>query len=226
VKCGINILLCTCLIVVPSSIHAQFEPENDDPSFTSNLGLTTSLPLRPTSQYATAGLGVDVGAGGNFDRRNALIGEFMWNWLYPTDAALQPLRVAIQSPNIGGHGNLFALMANYKFELRGKLLGAYFIGGGGWYHRTTSITRQIPTGTNICNPIWLWWGYNCTSGIVTTNLTVANSSSSAFGANGGIGFTVRVGDAPYRFYVESRYHYAPTRNVSTQLVAFTFGIRY
>ena len=227
VKCGIKILLWMCLVVVPSSIHAQRGPENDDPSFADNLGLTTSLPLHPTSKYVSAGLGVDYGAGYNFDRRNALIGEFMWNWLYPTDAALQPLRVALQSPNIGGHGDLFALTANYKFELRGKLLGAYLIGGGGWYHRRASLTKQIPSGTSItCDPVWFWWGYSCSSGIVTTNLTVANSSSNAFGANAGIGFTIRVGEAPYRFYIESRYHYAPTKNISTQLVAFTFGFRY
>jgi hypothetical protein len=185
------------------------------------------LPLHPTSKYVSAGLGVDYGAGYNFDRRNALIGEFMWNWLYPSDAALQPLRVAVQSPNIGGHGNLYALTANYKFELRGKLLGAYLIGGGGWYRRSTSLTTKIPTGTSItCDPVWLWWGYNCSSGITTTNLTIAESTSNAFGANAGIGFTIRVGEAPYRFYVESRYHYAPTKNIRTQLVAFTFGFRY
>jgi hypothetical protein len=131
----------------------------------------------------------------------------MWNWLYPTDAALQPIRVALQSPNISGHGDLFALTANYKFEQRGKLFGAYFIGGGGWYRRPTSLTTQIPAGTSIaCDPGWVWWGYNCSSGIVTTNLTIAHSGSNAFGANAGIGFTVRVGEAPYRFYVESRYH--------------------
>jgi hypothetical protein len=226
-KWGIMILFWMCLIVVPGNIQAQFEPGNDDPKFTDNVGLTASLPLRPNSKYVSAGLGVDLGAGYNFDRRNALIGEFMWNWLYPTDVALQPLRVALQSPNIGGHGNLYALTANYKFELRGKLFGTYLIGGGGWYHRTTSLTKQIPSGTSItCDPVWIWWGYNCSSGIVTTNLTIANSSSSAFGANGGIGFTVRVGEAPYRFYVESRYHYAPTRNINTQLIAFTLGFRY
>ena len=226
-KCGINILLWTCLIVVPSSIHAQRGPENDDPSFTDNLGLTTSLPLHPTSKYVSAGLGVDYGAGYNFDRRNALIGEFMWNWLSPTDAALQPLRVALQTPNVDAHGNLFAVTANYKFELRGRLLGAYLIGGGGWYHRSTSVTKQVPSGTSItCEPVWLWWGYSCSSGLVTTSLTLASSSSSAFGANGGIGFTIRVGEAPYRFYVESRYHYAPTKNITTNLVAFTFGFRY
>jgi membrane-associated phospholipid phosphatase len=213
--------------VVPWTIHAQSEPGNDDPIFTDNIGMTTSVPLRPTSQYVSAGFGVDVGAGYNFDRRNALIGEFMWNWLYPTDAALQPIRVAVNSPNLGGHGNLFALTANYKFELRGKLLGAYFIGGGGLYHRTASLTRQIPDGTNVvCQPVYFWWGYSCSSGIATTSLTLASSNSNAFGANGGVGFTIRVGEAPYRFYVESRYHYAPSKNINTQLVAITVGFRY
>jgi hypothetical protein len=60
---------------------------------------------------------------------------------------------------------------------------------------------------------------------VITNMTVANSGLNAFGVNGGIGFTIRVGDAPYRIYVETRYHYAPTRDISTQLLAFTFGLR-
>jgi len=226
-KSEAKILLWVCLIGVPCNVYAQSGPGDDDPSFTDNIGLTASLPLHPISQYMRAGLGVDLGAGYNFDRRNALIGEFMWNRLNSTDAALQPIRVATQDPTVGGHGNLFAVTANYKFELRGKLLGAYLIGGGGWYHRTTSLTKQITVGTVVpCQPIWLWWGYNCPSGIVTSNVTVASSGSSAFGANGGIGFTIRVGEAPYRFYLESRYHYAPTKNISTQLVAFTFGIRY
>jgi hypothetical protein len=57
-------------------------------------------------------------------------------------------------------------------------------------------------------------------------VTVASSGSTAFGANAGIGFTIRVGEAPYRVYVESRYHHAPTKNVNTQLIAITVGIRY
>jgi hypothetical protein len=196
-KYGMKILLWICMVAVPSSIHAQLEVGNDDPSYASNVGMTIGLPLHPTSQFVSAGLGIDLGSGYNFDRRNAIIGEFMWNWLYPTDAALQPLRVVVQSPNIGGHGNLYALTANYKFELRGKLLGAYLIGGGGWYRRTASLAKQIPTGTSItCDPVWFWWGYNCSSGSVTTNLTVVHSSSNAFGANAGIGFTIRVEIAP------------------------------
>jgi hypothetical protein len=215
------------ILLAPCTVHAQFTLGTDNPAFTDNLGLTTSLPLQPMSRYTNAGLGVGFGAGYNFDRRNALVGEFLWNWLYPTDAALQPIRVAAQSPNIGGHGNLFALTADYKFELHGRLLGTYVIGGLGWYRRAADISKQIPVGTTLpCDPTWVWWGYNCASGPVITNLTVANSSSTAAGVNGGIGFTIRVGEAPYRFYIESRYHYAPTRNISTQFMAFTFGFRY
>ena len=92
-----------------------------------------------------SGLGVDYSAGYNFTRRYALVGEFMWNYLFPTDVALQPLRVALQSRDISGRGNLFAFTADYKFELRGKLLGGYLIGGAGWYYRTASITKAIPT---------------------------------------------------------------------------------
>jgi opacity protein-like surface antigen len=223
----IKTFLWMCLALAPTTIYAQSGPGNDDPSFTDNLGMTISLPVQPTSQFVSAGLGINLGAGYNFDRHNALVGEFMWNWLYPSDGALEALRAAAQTPNIDGHGNLYALTANYKYELRGKLLGAYLIGGGGWYHRTTSLTMQIPSGTPaVCNPIWFWWGYSCSSGILTKNITVASSSSSAFGVNAGIGFTIRVGEPPYRFYVESRYHYAPTKNISTQVVAFTFGFRY
>jgi hypothetical protein len=224
---GARLLLCVCALLIPGHAHAQWGRRDDNPSFSSSLGFTTSLPLQPIGQYASGGVGVDYSAGYNFDRRHALLGEIMWNRLFPTDAALQPLRVALQSPNIDAHGDVLAITANYKFELRGRLLGAYLVGGGGWYHRSTSITKQIPSGTSIsCQPVWLWWGYSCSAGLETTSLTIANSSSSVVGVNGGIGFTIRVSDAPYRFYVESRYHYAPTKNISTQLVAFTFGFRY
>jgi len=211
-----------CLLALPCVIHAQ--EGNDDPSFSSNIGMSLSAPLSPISRYADLGLGVDYSAGYNFSRRHALVGEFMWNWIYPSGFALQSLRMAWPSANVNGHGNLFSLTVNYKYELRGKLLGTYLIGGTGWYHRSTTITREIPGGTPIpCQPIWLWWGYPCG---ITTASTVARSGSSAWGGNVGIGFTIRVGEPPYRWYVETRYHYAPTKNISTQLMTINVGFRY
>ena len=99
--------------------------------------------------------------------------------------------------------------------------------GSGLYYRHTSITKEVVTGNNIvCTPMWLWWGYECSSGVVTENQTLASWSATAPGFNGGVGFTVRVGDPPYRFYAESRYHYVPNSRINTQVINISFGIRY
>lgn len=212
------------IILLPTSAYAQ---GNDDPRFNDNIGVfTMSTPLNPMARYTNFGLGVDFGAGYNFTRRQAVVGEVMWNWLYATDGALDPVRAALQSPNVGGHGAFVALMSTYRYELRGRALGTYLIGGPGWYHRSAELSKAIPAGTVCINPLSVWWGYNCTPGTATTSATIASSSSSAFGINGGVGFTVRVGEAPNRAYVEARYHYAPTKNVNTQFISIVFGFRY
>lgn len=213
------------IVLLPAGVYAQ--NGNDDPRFNDNIGVfTMSTPLNPMARFTNFGLGVDFGAGYNFTRRHAVTGELMWNWLYATDGALDPVREELQSSNIGGHGAFVALMSNYRYELRGKTFGTYFIGGPGWYHRSAELSKAIPAGTVCINPLSAWWGYNCTPGTVTTSATIASSSSSAFGVNGGIGFTVRVGDAPNRVYVEARYHYAPTKSVNTQFISIVFGFRY
>jgi hypothetical protein len=220
----ITVIAFLCLLGAPIGVWAQEDAGNDNPSITSSTAVTGSAPLGYMSQFASAGVGLEFSTGYNFTRRHALMGEFMWNWLYGTNSALQPVRDTFQSIKVGGHGNLITFTAEYKYELRGKLYGMYLIGGGGLYHRSTEITKQIPPGTSIpCQPVWVWWGYTCGT---TTSSTVASSSSQTFGLNGGIGFTIRVGKAPYRWYVESRYHYAPTRNIGTQLMTFSAGFRY
>jgi len=218
---GVVILAVAC-----SQVRGQDEGD-DDPRANTNLGMPISAPLNPTARFAHLGLGTTVGAGYNFTRRHAVVGEFMWNNLFPTKELLTPIRVALQNPNISANSNLLAYTGNYRFELRGKALGLYFIGGGGWYYRNVHLSQKITTGSSItCTPTWLWFGFACESGTVTANQTIGSSSSSAMGVNGGIGFTARVGEAPYRVYVESRYHYAPNKGINTQLVAVTVGIRY
>jgi hypothetical protein len=220
------LLLITVVTIAGCNIHAQDEGD-DDPKGNVNLGMPISGPLNPTAQFVNLGLGTTVGAGYNFTRRHAVVGEFMWNNLFPTNGALAPIKAASQNPNLSAGGNLYAFTGNYRFELRGKAVGTYLIGGGGWYYRNTHLSQKITTGSSItCNPTWLWWGFSCESGSVTANQTLGSSASHALGINGGIGFTARVGDAPYRIYLESRYHYAPTKGVSTHLVAVTVGIRY
>ena len=227
VKYSVAIFLWISFTALPCAAWAQEGNGNDDPLITTSLGMPLSAPLNPMREHSSLGWGVNTGVGYNFNRRNALIGEFMCNWLYPTNETLQPIRIALQSANVSGHANLFALTGSYRLELRGRTLGIYFIGGPGWYYRTASLSRPVPIGTPVsCARAWQWWGYSCAGGIGITNLTEVHSNAGALGFNGGIGFTARVGEAPYRMYVESRYHFAPTGNISTKLIAVTVGIRY
>jgi hypothetical protein len=220
------IIFLIALVLSGTSVRAQDEGD-DNPKANTNLGFTITAPLHPTGQFVDLGLGTNIGAGYNFTRRHAVVGEFMWNHLFVGSSALNQIRQAADNPEINSSTNVFAFTGNYRFELRGKALGTYLIGGGGWYYRNAHLSQKITSGDMItCTPVWLWWGFSCQSGAVTANQTIAGSASNSLGVNGGIGFTTRVGDAPYRIYVESRYHYAPTKGISTQLATITVGIRY
>ena len=219
-------LAITILVLATCTVYAQDEGD-DDPKGNVNFGMPISAPLNPTGRFVNLGLGTTFGAGYNFNRRHAVVSEFMWNSLFITNGTLATIRAASQNPNISAGGNLFAFTENYRFELRNKSIGTYLIGGGGYYYRNSHLSQKITTGSTItCTPTWLWFGFACESGSVTANQTLASSSSHSLGVNGGFGFTARVGEAPYRVYVETRYHYAPGRGVSTHLVAVTVGIRY
>lgn len=222
---GITVIVLTWL----APLHAQHGPTGpeEEHKINSNLGFTVNVPVGETADVVNIGWGFAAGIGYNVNRRNAFIGEFMWNRVYPNDQQLIPLRTALQFAHLDASTDLFILSGNYRFELRGKLLGTYVIGGPGFYHRNTNLSRQVTSGVGTtCTTTWFWWGFTCISGTVVSNQTVGSFGASSFGVNGGVGMTVRVGEAPYRVYFESRYHYAPNKNINTQFIAVTVGIRY
>jgi hypothetical protein len=231
-KCVKNVVLGVALLMAAwlQPLHAQdsSEEEEEEHLINSNLGFVINVPVSSTSNIVHTGWGTDLGVGYNFDRRNAFIGEFMWNRVYANSSQLAPLSAVLTSPGtLNGTTDLFVISGNYRYELRGRLLGAYLIGGGGWYHRSNNLSQQITTTAGLtCNPTWLWWGFSCTGGTVNSNQALSGSDASAWGFNAGIGATVRVGDAPYRLYFESRYHYAPTSPVNIHFVQVTMGVRY
>jgi hypothetical protein len=220
---AITLIATVCRI----PLHAQ-ERGDDNPEINSNVGITVNAPVGDTSDVINTGWGITAGVGYNVNRRNAFVGEFQWNRLYANSQVLLPLSSTLTSPsNLSAFTDLFYVTGNYRYELRGRLLGAYLIGGVGWYHRSSNLSQPIASGSStVCTPAWQWWGFNCVSGFVSVNQTLATSSSSSFGVNGGIGATIRVAEAPYRLYFESRYHYAPNTSIKTEFIQVTFGIRY
>jgi len=222
----------TVLLFALAGARAQSLPNlgdeaNDDPRGNVHLGTPLVIPIGDTAKAVHVGYGLNVGGGYNFTRRHAAIADFTWNHMIPTNEALAAIRAALSNPNLNANTDVYAITGNYRFEMRGQTAGGYLIGGGGLYTRRTSLTQQVTTGGNIvCQPIYQWWGFTCSSGTVTSNQTLAHFSSSSGGGNVGAGFTARVGEAPYRVFIEARYHYAPNKYISTQLIDISFGIRY
>lgn len=226
-KASVRILLV--IVFCSGLLHGQEDDEEfgEDSKLNTNIAMNLTVPLNPLANFANFGWGFAAGAGYNITPHNAIIGEFLWNRIYPSNSALAPLRAALNSRDLHGHSNLFAITANYRFELRGRTAGVYFIGGGGFYYRNTSLSREVVTGTTtVCTRVWLFWGFSCSAGVVSEDQTLASSASGTFGANGGIGITFKVAEPRYRFYIEARYHYAPTTPVSTQFIPITMGIRF
>jgi len=220
-------LLLIAALAAASRPCARAQDEATDSRLNTNLGMGVSVPLNPTARLVGSSVNVVVGAGYNFNRHSSFVGQFMWNGLPANKDALRPIWVVAKARDISGSSNLFALTANYRLQKQGHVFGAYAIGGGGLYYRRASLSREVVVGTGtVCSPTWLYWGFTCVSGVVSQDQTLISAGSSAFGGNGGAGFTIRINDEGYKFYVESRYHYAPTKNLSTQLMTVTLGFAW
>ena len=188
-----------------------------------NIGGGVTTPLNPTGRYSGLSGNFVAGGGYNINKRNAIIGEFMWAGLPPNRFILHPINAPF------GNVNLYTLTANYRYQIdsiKRSHFGVYAIAGGGWYYRYASVDKNyvVPPST-ACDPIFEWWGYACDSGFVYT-ATVAFKGSSAGGVNGGVGFTIRLSDSGWKLYMESRYHYAWNNRVPTTLIPVTFGLRF
>src|ERR1700761_1416999 len=221
-RCNLNLRNIVFLGIALASSQPLLAQCGDDCKVNTNLAAVITVPVSQTARVASIGWGTVAGVGYSLNKQNALIGEFMWNRVSNSSGSLQPLQAAEPSVHLTGNSDIFTLTGNYRFELRGRLLGTYLIGGGGWYLRNTSLSAKVTAGAATpCAPVWLWWGFTCSSGMVNPNQSLESSHSNALGANLGIGFTVRVVQSPYRLYSEARYHYIPQKNINAQFVAAT-----
>jgi hypothetical protein len=226
-----NIFLLGIALVLGSTqpLRAQLESACEDHcKINTNIAGIVNVPLNPTAGLVTVGWGGTAGVGYNFNKRHAIIGEFMFNRVYPEANSFDLLRTVLENHNLNAFTDFYVLTGNYRYELRGRFFGTYLIGGGGLYVRNTHLSQSVTVvgfGTPCTSP-WLWWGFSCAGGVVSASQTLASATSSALGGNAGGGMTFRVGGPPYRVYVEARYHYAPTRNINTQFVTVVLGMRY
>ena len=209
---AIGLLSAACLTM-------EAQSQNEEGKFSFNMGGGLSVPLNPTARFVGVGGSFLGGSGYNIDQHSSIVGQFQWDGLPPSVGAITQL------DGISQHVNLYGITADYRYRRGiGKTFGFYLITGGGWYYRHASISKStfVPTNT-VCQPIWFWYGYTCSDGYVNT--IGAATGTSSFGANGGVGLTIRV-NRGWKFFLESRYTYAASRAIATQVAPVTFGFQY
>ena len=180
------------------------------------------MPTNPMGRYLGLSGNFVLGAGANFGSRSSIGVDFMWSGLSPAASLVQ------LSTLPRGSVNLYAITGNYQYSIDSAFaspLGIYVTVGGGWYDRHASIHKDytVPPAT-VCQPIYNWWGYACDAGFVSP--VAVSRGTSAGGVNGGIGFTIKIRDTGWKFFAESRYHYAWTRTYPTTIVPISIGFRF
>jgi hypothetical protein len=205
------LLLITVVFCLLAPAHAQ-----DESRFLFNIGGGIGFPQGDLGTFINNGANVVVGGGYAFTKNFGVDTEFMWHDL-PVNSHTRDL---LQTPGASARQYSWTFNPIVRVPLAHKL-GAYVIGGIGWYHRSGETTT--PGVGVVCDPYWSWW-FGC--GIGTVNFVTGSTSSNAFGENIGGGLTVHLGDSRAKFYTEVRYHHAGYHAVSTNLLPLTFGIRW
>ncbi len=213
----LRIRLFLATITVLGALASAHGQEGQDYSkFLFNIGGGVGFPQGDLGKFVNDGANFVVGGGVNFSRIFGVDSEFMWQDLPINSSTLNLL----QTP--GASARQYAWTFNPIVHIPlGHKVGAYAIGGIGWYHRSGETTT--PGVGVVCDPYWSWW-YGC--GLGTVNFVTGSRSANAFGENIGAGLTFRLGESHAKIYAEFRYHHAGYNHVSTNVIPLTFGIRF
>jgi hypothetical protein len=206
------VIISIFVLAYVSPARAQFE----DHKYSFNIGGGVGWPQGTLSTYTYEGGNFTIGGGYNFNKLLGTNVEFMWHDL-PINSAT---KAKLNTPGATARQYSLDFDPIVHFPI-GHKLGAYGIGGIGWYHRSGETTT--PGVGVICDPYWSWW-YGCVIGSV--QIITGSTSADAFGENIGGGVTYALGESGFKFYADFRYHHASYHKVSTNLLPLTFGLRW
>ena len=217
--------------------------------YTFLVGGGFTLPVGGSHNYLSTSYNIQAGAARNFNKKFGVQVEFDWaNFGFQTAtlnnqlAIYNALNIAAgfpTLPQLGGTSHVWSFTLDPIMNFyTSDTLGAYVIGGGGFYHKTANFTTpSIGVECDIFG--------NCFQ--FQANQTIDKYTSNAFGVNAGLGMTYKFSRfAGERFYVEARYVYTfnsarafslgdangngfnvfPQNSAKTGYIPVTFGIRF
>ena len=174
-----------------------------------NVGGGPTPMVGGSSRQLNDGSNFVVGTGYNFTPRLGLDLEFLDAGLGVTDSALQ------QNGAIDGTAHVWSVTLDpiWRFRIGGPV-GAYVIGGGGYYERDMRFTEPAQVFVPTFH-----------GGFFAPGLENVYQTDGAGGVNIGMGVTCNLGWGT-KLYVEARYHYVFTAGGGTQMIPVTIGFRW
>ncbi len=204
------------------------------------------MPTGSTHDYLATSYNIQAGAGRNFNKLIGVQVQFDWDNFGFQTSSLNSLLAIYNAPpldanfnKLGGTSHVWSFTVDPIVNFyNSDTVGAYVVGGGGFYHKTANFT--IPAIGEYCDPF-----YGCIT--YQANQTIDKYTSNAFGLNGGAGLTYKFSRfAGERFFVEARYVYTfnsprpfslgdstghgfnvfPQNSQRTSYIPVTFGVRF
>src|ERR1700756_5555972 len=101
----LNVWHLSRLVILLALAQVSYAQEEcgDECRANTNLAMVINAPVSSSAKVVGTGWGIVGGAGYNFNKRNAIVSEFMWNRVYPTFGALQPLKTVLQTNDLRGN---------------------------------------------------------------------------------------------------------------------------
>ncbi len=196
----------------PNYADSHTNPDGSS-KYTFMVGAGFVTPVQDTGNYLTTSWVFQVGGGRNFNKKIGVLLQFDYNdfgfqgktlanqqALYNSFCTPQDQALGLCAPFtvLGGNSHVwsFTLDPTYTFY-DGEKMGAYVVGGVGFYHKTADFTT--PVVQTACDPF-----YGCIQ--YQANQTVDDYTSNAVGFDGGLGLTYKPSRfSGQRLYVEARY---------------------
>jgi hypothetical protein len=212
-----------------ASAKPQYGQGNSYPSYQSRwshiafeAGGGFNAPVGHTTNYATYGGNLTLGAGWNFNKWLGTLVEYQ----FMDDKIPGRTLAAVGAP--GGNVHVWSFTVDPIVYLPSKgSFGAYFTGGGGFYRKVTTFTS--PQAVLYCD----YFGF-CYEGVA--NVTIGHFSSNQGGMNIGTGFTWKAfgPDSNGKLFAEVRYVWvdSPSASATQQgtgsfgTLPVTFGVRW
>ena len=202
------LLVLSVLVAAATPALAQ-----DDKPYDIHIGGGAMFPISSVKDSFNTGGSFSIGATYFITPIIGIMGEYTYDkmngpdrtlGLQVTPAALATGTAVIQS-NQQMHAGVFDLVV--RSRPADHVVGGYFIGGAGLYHRMVQLTSPAIGYVTYCDPYW----YVCYPTATSVDQIIGDRGSNDFGINFGGGVTF---GHEAKFYIEARYTYVwgPTLN--------------